>query len=159
MTQRSDGSDTMPEEASGLDPATWRVLGLHHVAFARGEDAVVDDALCDLLGTPHEESAPGFVERMYPVGDAFVQTLQASGDGVIQRYVDRKGPGLHHLAFAVEGIDAAVADLRGRGVRLVDDEPRPGGMGTRIAFVHPSAFGGLLVELVEPPPVAAGSSH
>ena len=95
---------------------------------------------------------------MYPVGEAYVQTLQATGEGVVQRFVDRRGPGLHHLAFAVEGIDAAVADLRGRGVRLVDDEPRPGGMGTRIAFVHPSAFGGLLVELVEPPAVAAGST-
>jgi len=136
------------------------VVGLHHVAFARGEDATADDALCDFLGIePHEETAPGFIERMYPVGNAFVQTLEAAGDGVIQRFVDGRGPGLHHLAFAVEGIDAAVEDLRGRGVRLVDSEPRPGGMGTRIAFVHPSAFGGLLVELVEPPAVAAGSSR
>jgi len=94
---------------------------------------------------------------MYPVGDAFVQTLEASGDGVIQRFVDARGPGLHHLAFEVDAIDAAVEDLRGRGVRLVDHEPRPGGMGTRIAFVHPSAFGGLLVELVEPAAAAVRS--
>ena len=55
------------------------------------------------------------------------------------------------MAFEVDRIDAAVESLRARGVRLVDEEPRPGGMGTRIAFVHPSAFGGMLVELVELP--------
>jgi len=138
--------------------STWRVVGLHHVAFARGEDPIADDALSEFLGTePHREDGPGFVERMYPVGDAFVQTLEASGDGVIQRFVDARGPGLHHLAFEVDAIDAAVEDLRGRGVRLVDHEPRPGGMGTRIAFVHPSAFGGLLVELVEPAAAAVRS--
>jgi methylmalonyl-CoA/ethylmalonyl-CoA epimerase len=138
--------------------STWRVVGLHHVAFARGEDPIADDALAEFLHEdPHIETGPGFIERMYPVGHAFVQTLAASGDGVIQRFVDGRGPGLHHLAFEVDAIDDAVADLRDRGVRLVDTEPRPGGMGTRIAFVHPSAFGGLLVELVEPA-AAAGTS-
>jgi methylmalonyl-CoA/ethylmalonyl-CoA epimerase len=131
--------------------AAWRVVGLHHVAFAHGPDGGPEDALCELLGvTPHEEAAPGFVERMFPTGTGFVQTLEADGDGVIQRFLDARGPALHHVAFAVEGIDAAVASLRDRGVRLVDDAPRPGGLGSRIAFIHPSAFGGMLVELVEP---------
>jgi methylmalonyl-CoA/ethylmalonyl-CoA epimerase len=80
-----------------------------------------------------------------------VQTLEATGEGVVQRFLDRRGPGLHHVAFEVDRIDAAVESLRARGVRLVDEEPRAGGMGTRIAFVHPSAFGGMLVELVELP--------
>ena len=86
---------------------------------------------------------------MFPVGDSFVQTLEAYGDGVVQRFLDKRGPGLHHVAFEVDGIDAALADLLEQGVRLVDETPRAGGMGTRIAFVHPSAFGGMLVELVE----------
>ena len=81
-----------------------------------------------------------------------VQTLEASGDGVIQRFLDRRGPGLHHVAFEVDRIDAALDALRDRGIRLVDEVARAGGMGTRIAFVHPSAFGGMLVELVEPAP-------
>ena len=134
----------------------WRIVGLHHVAFARGEDPTCDEALGRFIGTePHVEMGPGFVERMYGVGDAFVQTLEATGDGVVQRFLDTRGPGLHHIAFAVDDIDAALEDLRGQGVRLVDEHPKPGGMGTRIAFVHPSGFGGLLVELVEHPSVPA----
>jgi methylmalonyl-CoA/ethylmalonyl-CoA epimerase len=128
-------------------------VGLHHVAFAHGPGAGPNDALCDILDvTPHEEPGPGFVERMFPIGDAYVQTLEASGAGVIQRFLDRRGPGLHHVAFEVDRIDAALDALRGRGIRLVDEVARAGGMGTRIAFVHPSAFGGMLVELVEPAP-------
>jgi methylmalonyl-CoA/ethylmalonyl-CoA epimerase len=132
--------------------AAWRVLSLHHVAVARGEDATGEAFFASLLGnSPHTEKAPGFVERMYPTGDAFLQTLEADGDGVVQRFLDKRGPGLHHVAFRVDAIDTALADLRERGVRLIDEVARAGGMGTRIAFVHPSATGGVLVELVQDP--------
>ena len=132
-------------------PRGWRIVGLHHVAFAHGPESGPEDALCRVLDlTPHEESAPGFVERMFPIGHAFMQTLEASGDGVVQRFIDKRGPGLHHVAFEVDQIDTALASLRAEGVRLIDEEARPGGMGTRIGFVHPSVFGGMLVELVEP---------
>lgn len=134
-------------------PQGWRIVGLHHVAFAHGPGSGPEDALCRILDvTPHQESGPGFQERMFPVGDAFVQTLEASGDGVVQRFIDKRGPGLHHVAFEVDEIDTALRELRAGGVRLVDEQARPGGMGSRIAFVHPSAFAGLLVELVEPAP-------
>jgi methylmalonyl-CoA/ethylmalonyl-CoA epimerase len=128
----------------------WHVIRLHHVAFAHSGEAV-PSLLSDLLGLScsHEESGAGFVERMLPAGDAFLQLLEATGPGTVERFVDRHGPGLHHVAFEVAGLDEAVADLRSRGVPLVGESPRPGGMGTRIAFVHPSACGGLLVELVE----------
>ena len=128
---------------------TWRVIRLHHVAFAHcGDD--VPQRLADLLGLPcvAEERADGFVERMLPAGDSFVQLLEATGPGVVGRFLDRRGPGLHHIAVEVSDLDEAVADLLVRGVRMVDQAPRPGGMGTRIAFVHPAAAGGLLVELV-----------
>ena len=135
-----------------------KVLGLHHVAVAHQGDSPLLDAFGDLLGLScaHTESAPGFTERMLPVGDAdgdiptFVQLLEGVGDeGVVNRFLERRGPGLHHVAFQVDDVAAAVAELHAAGIRMVDDEPRPGGMGTTIAFVHPSAFGGLLVELVE----------
>ncbi len=139
--------------AGATGEGRWRIVGLHHVAFAHGPATGPEEALCRVLGvSPHEESGPGFLERMFPVGDAFVQTLEASGDGVVQRFLDRRGPGLHHVAFQVDGIDAALRSLSDDGVRLVDEEARSGGMGSRIAFVHPSAFGGMLVELVEPAP-------
>jgi methylmalonyl-CoA/ethylmalonyl-CoA epimerase len=85
---------------------------------------------------------------MLPAGAAFVQLLESSGPGVIEQFLQRRGPGLHHVAFEVTSIEAAVADLRERGVRMVDEVPRPGGMGTTIAFIHPQACAGLLVELV-----------
>ena len=128
---------------------TWRVTRLHHVAFAHcGDD--VPQRLADLLGLPcvAEEHADGFVERMLPAGDSFVQLLEGTGPGVVGRFLERRGPGLHHIALEVSDLDDAVADLLGRGVRMVDHTPRPGGMGTQIAFVHPAASGGLLVELV-----------
>lgn len=108
----------------------------------------------ELLGLPcaHEEAAAGFTERMLPAGDGYVQFLEATGPGVVERFLGQRGPGLHHVAFEVSDLGEAVSDLRGRGVRLVDEAPRPGGMGTRIAFVHPAAFPGLLIELVESSP-------
>jgi len=138
---------------------SWRVIRLHHVAFAHfGGDA--PRLLAELLGLPavHEEAMEGFVERMLPAGDSYVQLLEATGPGVVERFLGRRGPGLHHVAFEVSDLSEAVSDLRGRGVRMVDEAPRPGGMGTRIAFVHPAAFPGLLIELVESPAEPAGPS-
>ena len=133
----------------------WRVIRLHHVAFAHRGDGTLR-VLTGLLGLPcvYEEDAAGFTERMIPAGEAYLQLLEATGPGIIERFLERRGPGLHHAAFEVSDIDEAVADLRSRGVRMVDETPRPGGMGTRIAFVHPAACPGFLLELVESP--AAG---
>jgi methylmalonyl-CoA epimerase len=132
---------------------TWRVVRLHHVAFAHEGGGDPAGLLCSLLGLTmvHEESAVGLVERMLPAGDCYLQLLEATGPGVVERFVQRRGPGLHHVAFEVSDLDDAVSDLRGRGVRLIDEVARPGGMGTRIAFIHPSVVPGLLIELVSSP--------
>jgi methylmalonyl-CoA/ethylmalonyl-CoA epimerase len=130
----------------------WKVLSLHHVAVAHGDEPICEDFFASMLGSPaHSEEGPGFVERMYPAGGAFLQTLEATGDGVVQRSLDKRGPGLHHVALRVDALDAALIDLRERGVRLIDEVARPGGMGTSVAFLHPSAAGGVLVELVQDP--------
>lgn len=133
-------------------------LRIHHVAFAESGDAVALQAFTTLLGleVAHSEDAPGFVERMLPIGECSLQSLAATGHGIIERFVDRRGPGLHHIAFEVEDLGAELARLRAAGAELIDDAPRPGGMGTMIAFVHPRTFGGILVELVESAPAAAG---
>jgi len=131
----------------------WRVTGLHHVAFAHDGDRA-PRLLAELLGLRrcHLEFTDGFVERMLPVGNAYLQLLEATGPGVIKRFIERRGAGLHHVALEVSDLDEAVSDLRGRGVRMVGEAPRPGGMGTRIAFVHPASCDGLLLELVESSP-------
>lgn len=128
-------------------------LRIHHVAFAHGESSAPQDRFRELLGMPvcHQEEGPGFTERMIPVGDGFVQTLEATGPGLIERFVSKRGSALHHVAFEVENLDGYLRELRRKGVHLIDERPRPGGMGTMIAFVHPREFGGLLVELVETP--------
>jgi len=77
-----------------------------------------------------------------------LELLEAtSSESPIARYIDKRGPGLHHLTLRVADLRAALAALKTRGVRLIDDEPRPGAEGSLIAFVHPSATGGVLVEL------------
>jgi methylmalonyl-CoA epimerase len=70
-------------------------------------------------------------------------------DSPIAKYVARRGPGMHHVALRVEDIRAALAELKARGVRLIDEAPRPGAHGSTVAFIHPSSTHGVLVELVE----------
>jgi methylmalonyl-CoA/ethylmalonyl-CoA epimerase len=78
--------------------------------------------------------------------------LQPLGaDTPVGRFLESKGEGLHHIAFAVASIDIALDHLRAEGAKLVDEAARPGGRGTRIAFVHPADLAGTLIELVELP--------
>jgi methylmalonyl-CoA/ethylmalonyl-CoA epimerase len=92
----------------------------------------------------------GVEEAMLHVSGVAIQLLQPTrDDSPIARYLDRNGPGLHHLGFGVRSVDAALEHLRDEGVRLIDEAPRTGGGGHTIAFVHPKGTGGVLVELVE----------
>jgi methylmalonyl-CoA epimerase len=87
-------------------------------------------------------------------GRSTLEILEATDAGSpIAKYLARRGPGLHHVALRVEDIDAALAALKARGVRLIDDTARPGAEGARVAFIHPSAAHGVLVELKEPAPL------
>lgn len=96
-------------------------------------------------------SSQGVEEAMIPLGGSFIQLLQPLGaDTPVGRFLDAKGEGVHHLAYAVADIEAALHHLKGQGAKLVDTEARPGGGGTRIAFVHPRDLAGTLIELVEP---------
>jgi methylmalonyl-CoA/ethylmalonyl-CoA epimerase len=85
------------------------------------------------------------------LGDTFLELLAPTAEqSPIANFLREKGPGMHHLAYRVDDIGAALADLRARGVPLIDTEPRPGIHNTLIAFVHPRAGGqGVLVELVQ----------
>ena len=89
------------------------------------------------------------------VGETLIELLRPlSEDTPVGRFLSKRGPGLHHVAYRVDDIEAALGALREAGARLVDEVPRRGMGGSRIAFVHPSATGGVLTELVEPPTAA-----
>jgi methylmalonyl-CoA epimerase len=92
----------------------------------------------------------GVEEVLFAVGASYIQLLGALGpDTPVGRFLERRGPGLHHVGYRVGDVAGALEHLRGEGVRLIDEVPRPGSRGTRIAFVHPSGMGGVLVELVQ----------
>ena len=94
----------------------------------------------------------GVEEAMLPVGGSFVQLLRPlRDDSPVGRFLAARGEGLHHVAFAVADLDGALRHLEVQGARLVDREPRHGGGGARIAFVHPAQTAGTLIELVELP--------
>jgi len=104
------------------------------------------------VGPSHRERVDdqGVEEVLFPVGRSYVQLLGALGpDTPVGRFLASRGPGLHHVAYRVRDIEAALAALRDDGVRLIDAAPRPGSRGTLIAFVHPASMGGVLVELVQ----------
>jgi methylmalonyl-CoA epimerase len=85
------------------------------------------------------------------VGDGHVELLRPLGpETPVGRFIARSGPGLHHVAYRVDDIDAVLAALRDAGVELIDQEARVGIRGSRVAFLHPRATGGVLTELVEP---------
>jgi methylmalonyl-CoA epimerase len=100
-----------------------------------------------------EEVADQLVRvAMLPVGESRIELLEAtSEDSPIARFLEKRGPGIHHIALQVDDIRAALANLRKKGARLIDQEPRVGAGGCLVAFVHPSSTGGVLLELVQNP--------
>jgi len=133
-----------------------KLLNLDHVGIAvidldRALDAYRDRYRVEPLYRETVESQ-GVEEAMIPIGGSFVQLLQPlAADTPVGRFLESRGEGLHHVAFVVASIENALAHLREEGARLVDVSPRPGGRGTRIAFVHPGDLAGTLIELVELP--------
>jgi len=86
----------------------------------------------------------------FPVGESEVELLESTApDGPVAKYIEKRGAGIQHVAFRVDDIDAALKELKEKGVRLIDETPRKGAGGARIAFLHPKGTGGVLVELCE----------
>jgi methylmalonyl-CoA/ethylmalonyl-CoA epimerase len=101
----------------------------------------------------HRETveSQGVEAVLLDIGDGHVELLRPLGpDTVVGRFIERRGEGLHHVAYAVDDIDAALERLRSKGVQLIDEEARIGIRGSRVAFLHPKATGSVLTELVEP---------
>jgi methylmalonyl-CoA epimerase len=128
---------------------------IDHVGVAVDD---IDAALAvyrDLLGMPlvHRETVTeqGVDAALLDVGDGHVELLQPLGpDTAVGKFLAKRGPGLHHIAYRVDDIDQVLSQLAESGARLIDERPRTGIRGSRVAFVHPASSGGVLTEIVEP---------
>ena len=125
---------------------------LDHIGIAVGDLARALAFYRDALGLDVEasEEVPSQRVRAHfvPVGEATLELLEPTApDSPIAKFVEKRGPGIHHITLRVDDIADVLARLKARGVRLIDDQPRPGADGALIAFVHPAGTNGVLVEL------------
>jgi methylmalonyl-CoA epimerase len=112
------------------------------------------DALGLEIEAPEEVASQHVRAHFVPVGEAKLELLEATAAASpIARYLDKKGPGLHHITLRVDDIRAALAQLKARGARLIDEQPRSGAEGAMVAFIHPASAHGVLVELKQAPGV------
>ena len=128
-----------------------RILKIDHIGIAV-KNLAESAKLYEMLGiqsTGSEVVAEQQVKvSFFPVGDSEIELLEStSPDGPIARYIEKNGEGIQHLALRVDNIEAALAELKANGVRLIDEKPRYGAGGAKIAFVHPKSTGGILLEL------------
>ena len=128
---------------------------IDHVGVAVEDIDAALKAYGDALGVEleHREvvEEQGVDAALLGVGDGHVELLAPLGpDTPVGRYLAKRGPGLHHVAYAVEDIEAELQALRASGARLIDEQPRTGIRDSRVAFLHPAALGGVLTELVQP---------
>jgi len=131
-----------------------KILHIDHIGVAVNSNADGKGFWSEILGLPFagEEvvSEQKVKTAFLPVGESEVELLESTEpDGPIGKFIEKKGQGIHHIAFRVENIEQALAELKEKGVQLIDQVPRKGAGGARIAFLHPKATGGILVELCE----------
>jgi methylmalonyl-CoA epimerase len=127
---------------------------LDHVGIAVADVAQAlafyRDALGLKVATPEEVASQRVRAHFIPLGESAIELLEATAeDSPIANYVAKRGPGLHHITVRVDDIHAALAQLKTKGVRLIDEAPRPGAHGSLVAFIHPASAHGVLVELKE----------
>jgi methylmalonyl-CoA/ethylmalonyl-CoA epimerase len=132
----------------------FEVLRVDHIGIAVKDLEEAKKFYSEMLGI--KATGDEVVEQQkvkvcfFPCGDSELELLEStSPDGPIAKYIEKNGQGIQHLALRVDNIEAALADLKEKGVRLIDEKPRYGAGGASIAFVHPKATGGILLELSE----------
>lgn len=132
------------------------LLDVDHIGIAVSDlGAAVEEYRAALRAEPaHREVVEhqGVEEVFFRTGSSFIQLLGALGaDTPVGRFLARRGEGLHHVAYRVHDLEAALEQMRAARVPLIDETPRPGSRGTMVAFIHPKGFRGVLVELVQGP--------
>ena len=122
------------------------------IATERLEDAtsVWGDALGLALDSTEEIASQGVRVAMFTLGDSHIELLEPlTSDSPVGKFLGKRGPGIHHIAVRVDDIGAALLDLKTKGLRLIDEVPRVGAGGCLVAFIHPTAANGVLLELVQ----------
>ncbi len=131
-----------------------KILKIDHLGIAVNSIIEGRNFWTDVLGLPYEGSETVAEQKVttafFPVGESEVELLEStSPDGPVAKFIEKKGQGIQHVAFRVENIDEALAELKAKGVRLIDETPRIGAGGAKIAFLHPKDTSGVLVELCQ----------
>jgi methylmalonyl-CoA/ethylmalonyl-CoA epimerase len=131
-----------------------KALKIDHIGVAVRSIEDAKKMYQDLLGLNQAGSEKVRDQKVttafFPLGDTQIELLEStSPDGPIARYLEKRGEGVHHIAFRVKDLEEAITELKAKGIQLIDEEPRRGAAGARIAFLHPKFTFGLLVELCE----------
>ena len=129
-----------------------KLLRINHLGIATTglDDAMARMARLFEMAADHVEAVPDQKVRtaFYPVGESSLEFLESTdAEGPVGKFIAKRGASIHHICFEVDDIEAAVAMLMAKGVRMIDEAPRSGAHGCRVAFIHPSETGGVLMEL------------
>jgi methylmalonyl-CoA/ethylmalonyl-CoA epimerase len=131
-----------------------RIKKIDHIAIAVTDIDAAAKRYAELFGLDVRERETVASQKteaaLLPIGDSNIELISPKGNDGLAKFLEKRGPGIHHVAVEVEGIEDALAFLKTLGVPLIDDAPRIGARGHKVAFVHPKATGGVLIELVEP---------
>jgi methylmalonyl-CoA/ethylmalonyl-CoA epimerase len=131
-----------------------KLIRINHLGIA---SSTLDEAMARMgklfgMEAEHVEEVPEQRVRtaFFPVGPSTLEYLEATDpESPVGKFLEKRGPGIHHVAFEVDDVDEAVKELLAKGVRMIDKAPRAGAHGARIAFIHPAETGGVLMELCQ----------
>ena len=131
-----------------------KILKIDHLGIAVNSIDEGKNFWSGVLGLDFEGAETVAAQKVttafFPVGESEVELLESTAaDGPVAKYIEKRGQGIQHVAYRVENIDEALAELKEKGVQLIDQQPRIGAGGAKIAFLHPKATNGVLVELCQ----------
>ncbi|MEJ5301382.1 MAG: methylmalonyl-CoA epimerase [Thermodesulforhabdaceae bacterium] len=131
-----------------------KTLKIDHIGIAVKSIEQARKLYEGLLGLKYEGSETVAEQKVttafFPIGDTEIELLESTDpDGPIAKFIEKRGEGIQHIAFRVDNIEEALEELKKQGIQLIDEKPRIGAGGAKIAFLHPKATGGVLIELCE----------
>ncbi len=140
--------------SGGDEPRPYKMIRIDHIGIATNgiEEASAwwREALGLDFGETEEVAEQKVRVAKLSLGESSIELLEpVSADSPISKFLDKRGPGIHHIAVRVDDIRAELAKMKEKGARLIDEQPRTGAGGCLVAFVHPSSTGGVLLELVQ----------